>query len=967
MKKEQIINNFTVLEVKRLENLKADGILLEHNITKTRVFHIHNEDKENYFSYIFKTIPLNSKGAPHILEHMVFSGTEKYKCKDLIAILIAKSLSTTLNASTYADKTQYYAASFVKKDLFNLMEVYGDMVFNPDLDLNAFNQEGWRYISKDKGFDITGIVFNEMKASVSNASSILHEGIEQSLFDKNVTYHHNSGGDPLDIIDLSHKEIVEFHNKFYHPSNAKIFLYGNISTEDYTKFLNDRFLSKFSYQPVKYDIAFQDKREKTNELEFAYPFDSSDTKNNTMINISWLLKDSLDLIKNFSYEMLETILNNDASPLRIALLDSNLGEDISILGYLNHMQECIFTIGLKGTNKESKDTLVALIDQELNKIVENGFDSDLIDSVLNSFVFHLKESILYTPKGSYLNHICSNLWNYNVDPFAILDFDNIISSIKEKLNQDKNYFSNLLKEILIDNKHKSIVTVYPDTEKNKRDQEYFNKILTERVKNKTQEEIEEIKRQEKETEIYQNTPDNPEELSKIPSINLSDLTDYFEYSGVKNDFIEIKGKKIEFISKEEASNGIIYIDLAIKIEEIKAEYLNYYPIFASDLISFGTNKTPYNELAKKIDNYGNIRSYIDFIQDYNGNNNAYIFIRIKTLDNINKILDILKEILLELKIEGNDKRIKNLLLEEKNNYKDMILRRGNSFISKRLSRYFSQEGIYSDAWAGIETMLFSFKSVSQIEQLKSSFTEFKNTLFNLNNVSIKVSGSNKDIAKTKELLPSLLNEFNTLESKTSNLLSPIDPVNFEVLNFPTNNSYVGYAFSGFTFKEEQWQAQILLSFIMRTGYLWNTVRMQGGAYGCGSSIDLLSGAFIFASYRDPNTLETLKHYKDSLIHYKDAHLPDLEKNIASLLASHNSPKSIANKTMMQFERHLKGFSDDMRKNNMDRIEKVKVKDIKAVSAELLERFDKGYTCILTGKEIVDRDLKDIDKIITKIE
>ncbi len=597
-----INNHFTLIKEEKLSEVNGIVKLYEHNKTKAQVLSICNDDENKSFGVTFRTPPKNSTGVAHILEHSVLCGSEKYPVKEPFVELLKSSLQTFLNAMTFPDKTTYPVASANLQDFYNLIDVYLDAVFFPRITENTLSQEGWHIHADD--LDIStwhykGVVFNEMKGVYSSPDSVLAEQTQQAVFPDNL-YNLDSGGNPEEILDLNFEEFKDFHTRYYHPSNARFFFWGDDPEEQRFEILAE-LLNKFDFLELNSNVDLQKKLEQPRKIESTYAFsndeESSNTKN-SHVTVSWLLCESNKTEELMLLEMLEHILIGLAgSPLRKALIDSGLGEDITGVGLETDLRQAYFSIGLRSIAPNDADKVELLIMESLAEIVENGIAKKVITSAISSLEFSLRENNTGNfPRGLSAMIQCLTTWLYGEDPFLPLAWEKPLAQIKKRLASGEKVFENLIKDFLLNNQHRVCLVIHPD--------ENLTALREEKEKNRLYNEVKELSTAEKqnilnisrELEEAQEREDSPEALATIPTLTLKDIPK----EGKTNPIAIISKQDPLILHHEVDSTGVLYLRLLFPIDCLDSKELSLLSLYCRALTEMGTQHRDFIDLGLEI-------------------------------------------------------------------------------------------------------------------------------------------------------------------------------------------------------------------------------------------------------------------------------------------------------------------------------------------------------------------------------
>lgn len=907
-------HGFELLEKRELKDINSTGFVFTHIKSGARLLYISNEDDNKVFCVSFRTPPNDNTGLPHILEHSVLCGSKKYQAKEPFVELLKGSLNTYLNAMTFSDKTMYPIASRNNKDFMNLMDVYLDAVFNPMIyeRPEIFLQEGWHYGLSDinSPLEYKGVVYNEMKGAFSSPSTVLNQTINKSLFPDN-QYSFSSGGDPEFITDLSYEEFLEFHKKYYHPSNSYIYIYGNGDIDKHLEYLDREYLSAFDKITVNSEIKAQKPFEKLIEETAKYSIAvEEDSEDKTYLALNFVTGLSTSAGERLALEILNYMLvNTHASPIKKALLDSGIGK--SIYGYLNtNIYQPQFVIIAENANKEDKDKFKSVIYETLSQLVKNGIDKKLIEGTINLFEFTFREADYGNrPKGLAYCIQAMGSWLYEGDPMIFLNFSKYIEHIKIGLSTD--YFEKLIDKYLLQNNHCSLVVVYPEKGLESKNEQRISQKLEEIKNNFTNEQINSIVERENKLQKYHQTPDTKETLEQIPVLELKDIQKEAEVLPIE--VVEKQDYKLLFHTMN--TNKIVYLNLIFDSTAVPQEMIPYISILSTMVGSVSTKKYSYEELSNEISIYTgginfNAEVYI------NRENNYYPKFTISSkalIDKLPKLLELLDEIINNT-IYTEDKRIKEIIKENKTNMLSNLLGRGHSTAGKRaVSNLFpgNEYDEYITNIAYYEFLCNLEKNLkTNMEEIKQNLLKTAEYIFNKQNliVSVTLDKENKELFEEK---------FKDFETKLNNK-------NLQKQEYKFNKKYnkegfsiaskiqfvakaVDYKKAGYKFEG----SLMVLQTILDLDYLWNEVRVQGGAYGVSASISK-NGYILMTSYRDPNLTRTLKTYNNSSNYLKDFSVSEREmrKYIIGTINTLDTVMSCYNKGRAATIRYILGVSQE---------------------------------------------------------
>jgi len=952
---------FKLIKKEEIAELKSLGLFFEHEGTGAEVMVLENDDDNKVFSATFRTPPTNDAGVAHILEHSVLCGSKNFPVKEPFVELMKGSLQTFLNAMTFPDKTMYPVASRNRKDFFNLMNVYMDAVFYPVISEDTFKQEGWHYelTNPDDKIVYKGVVFNEMKGVFSDPESCVDRQLAHSLF-PSTTYGYESGGDPKNIPDLTYKDFKEFHKRHYHPSNSRIFLYGDGDTTEYLSFLHEKYLKDFDRIEVNTSIKHQRTFRKPKRKAFNYPVsshESIDKKTYVLLGVK------LDKAINYEHCMGFSILSHlllgtSASPLRKALIDSQLGSEIIGGGFDDNRADTLFAVGLKGTEAKNEEKILEIIDATLKGLVENGIEEDIVRSAVNSVDFRLREANFGGfAKGIVYNIQALGSWLYGKDPFSHLKFEKVMRKIKKKSNQG--YFEGLIKRYLIENSHKSILVATPQAGLGKKQEARERKKLKEIKNSLSAEEIEALIKETGRLQENQLKADSPEALAALPSLEIKDVPD-----SIENYPMEIKGSGGKTVLFHDLfTNHIAYTQIGFNINTVPQDMLQYVPLLGSLILGMGTERNSYTEISKKIGiNTGGIRSShfsSATVQDRQSIL-TYIFFNGKALmEKINDLFDLFDELFSDYSFK-NHKRLVEIIRSAKADMEDSIVPSGNHYVLSRLQSYHSRLGKFDELTDGITYYRFLENLLAQVEkdpqEVARQFQKVAERIFTKQNILFNITCEEKDYGKIEKRINSLYDLLSDseveVEKWTFQTVSPnegfLTASNVQHVGKGANLYEMGFKYSG--------RFEVLKG-LLRTGYLWDKVRVHGGAYGSSNSFDFLTGDYGLVSYRDPNLSETLDVYDEIADFLAQLDIPpeELKKIIIGCVGKMDPPLTPDRKGSSSMIDHLTGRTHEMRLQFRRELLATQLEDLKKYS-ELFQKIrDEGKVCVLGNENKLKKE------------
>lgn len=943
---------FKLTEEKKIKEIDSTARIFYHEKSGAKLLHLENEDDNKVFSINFRTPPASDNGLPHIMEHSVLAGSRKYPLRDPFAELLKGSLNTFLNAGTYPDKTLYYFASKNEKDFMNLMDVYMDAVLYP----NIYNkpeilmQEGWHYelFNKDEEITYNGIVYNEMKGALSSSEDLLYTKSLQSLFPDTV-YNFESGGLPDAIPSLTYEEFLDFHKKYYHPSNSYIFIYGNNDILKQLELLDKEYLSSFSNINIDSHISLQEpfKDIKETVVEYAIGIDDEE-EDKTHFSLNFAVGTATDSVLSLSFEILQSILlDTPASPLKNALIQAELGSD-AFGNYIDYTLQPVFRIVLKDSNVDNKEVFKNIVFDTLKELVNNGIDKRLIEASINSKEFNLREADYGTiPKGIFYCEKVLNSWMYDAHPTLHLEYEAALEEIRKALVTD--YFERLIAKYLLNNTHCSFVVLKPSRGLLERKSEEIQNKLKSYKTNLSEEQIQKLIDETNRLKELQNTPDSEEALKKLPLLSKDDITKSAEVLPIVEK--EMFGTKLLF--HPVFTNKIAYLNLYFDTKAVNEDLIPYITLLCSILGESSTSKRHYSELSNEINiNTGGITfetDAYDSIEEYNLFFSKLI-VKSKVLTSkVPVLLDLISEILTST--DFNDKkRIKELISQAKSRIEMLIFDNGHLMSALRLSSYFSASGKYRELSNGISFYKFvsnldrNFDSMS--EEISCKLMELSKSIFNRNNLMISLTASNEDYNAIIHKLPKLIHRFPEGELQEPASIEDL-PVGNEGILAPSEVQYVA---KGFNFAKLGFQyhgSLRVLNTIISLNYMWEKIRILGGAYGGFSRIDR-NGNMLFLSYRDPNLSETLEAYDNIPEYIQNFKASDREmtKFILGTISQLDIPLTPALKGEVSTINYIRGLTQEAIQKERDEILNTKVIDINNLYQLVSAVISKNSYCVL---------------------
>lgn len=946
-------HDFELVDERTISELNTRGYLYRHR-TGAEFLSMVNEDENKVFGITFRTPPSDSTGVAHILEHAVLCGSRKYPVKEPFVELMKGSLKTFLNAFTYPDRTCYPVASQNVQDFYNLVDVYLDAVFHPRLTPLVLKQEGWHYELENPQVPLVykGVVFNEMKGANSSPDRVMAELVQQSLFPDN-TYGVDSGGHPAAIPDLTYEQFESFHRKLYQPSNARIYFYGD-DDPDRRLDLLEEYLAEFEPLVVDSSIGPQPRFAEPREFEETYAAgEEGEAENKNMVAVNWLLEDEIDVDTGLALQILDYILiGTTASPLRKALIDSGLGEDLTGSGMESELRQFFFSTGLKGVDAAKIDEVKRLVPDILERLASTGIDADTVEAAINTTEFRLRENNTGSyPRGLVLMLRALANWVYDRDPFESLAMAAPLSALKEKVAAGDGYFEGLIRLHLLENPHRTTLVLKPDTAQARREEQEEKERL-ERVRSAMSEaDLERVAEETEELTRRQEEPDPPEALETLPRLQLSDLDR--EIRTIPLDIVEAGGAAGCTVYYHDLfTNGIAYVDVSFDLRTVPQELLPYLPLFGRSLTDIGTEKDDFVTLAQRIGSQTGglwVHSLVSSHRTESGTV-ARFFLKGKAMvDQVDDLLGIMGEVLLTVELD-NQQRLLQMAREERSAEEAGMVSAGHGVVGLRLRAQFDQAAWVSEQMDGVTYLFFLRKLVEEIERdwpaVLARLERLRRYLVNRQTMlcNVTLAGADRPAFEPKLMalvssLPQAPVEIQTWRSERGTdcegLVVPA-PVNF--VGKGANLYQLGYELRG--------SVGVIVRFLRNT-WLWDRVRVLGGAYGAFCSFDHFTGVMTFGSYRDPNLLGTIAAYDQSATYLRELDLSEgeLTKAIIGAIGELDAYQLPDAKGYTSMIRQLTGVTDDFRQEMREAVLGTKVEDFRAFG-EALGRVSEGREAVV---------------------
>ncbi len=958
------LNNCTAYEVlqeKKLDDIKSMGYLLRHKKSGARISLISNDDENKVFYIGFRTPSLDSTGAAHILEHSVLCGSEKFPVKDPFVELVKSSLNTFLNAMTYPDKTIYPVASCNDKDFQNLMEVYLDAVLYPNIyrHKEIFCQEGWHYELEDLNAPLTvnGVVYNEMKGAFSSPDEVLSREILRTLYPE-TSYSFESGGDPEVIPELTYEQFLAFHQKYYHPSNSYIYLYGDMDMEEKLNWLDREYLSKFDAIVVNSEVKEQKPFDKVQEVEIPYNIASGEPlEDNTYLSYNVSAGNILDRTLYVAFDILDyALLSAPGAPLKQALLDARIGKDI-MASFDSYTLQPMLSVVAKNSNLERKEEFLEIIQRVLREQAENGINKKSLLAGINSFEFRYREADYgQFPKGLLFGIKCLDSWLYDDSkPFLHLEGLEIIELLKQQV--ETGYFEEIVQKYLLDNPHAAVVVARPEYGLNAKKDEALAKKLLQYKESLDAGQLQEIVDFTHHLRRYQEEPSSAEDMDKLPTLTRQDIKKEGEKLFIREQYTD----DTLLLCHDIDTNGIAYFSLMFDVTDLAIEKIPYLGILKSVLGYVDTKSYTYPELANEINLHtGGIFSSIGIYPHVEkGSISLKYEVKVKSLyHEIPKAMGIIREMISASNFRGQE-RLYEIIAELKSRLQMNMSAAGHSVSSMRAMSYFSDNAKYTDMTQGIEFYQLVKDIEEHFEEKKDELGQILEALveeiFCKENLMFSIGAETQGMELIEQEVPGLKE---VLHSKNSDCEPK--PLGLEKKNEGfLDASQVQYVSRAGNFRREGYNytgALRILKVLLSYDYLWLNVRVKGGAYGCMSGFTR-SGDGYFTSYRDPHLSRTNEVYEGipAYLEQFTAEEKEMTKYIIGTFSSVDAPLTPSAKTSRSATAYLTGVTDELLQRERAEILNATREDIRALAGIVRAVLKEDALCVIGNEEKLNQE------------
>lgn len=949
-----LVHGFCLVREEQIEELKAKARVYRHEKTGAELLSLATDDENKVFGITFRTPPSDHTGVAHILEHSVLCGSERYPSKEPFVELLKGSLQTFLNAFTYPDKTCYPVASQNLQDFYNLIDVYLDAVLHPLLTRHTHEQEGWHYEldQPDAPLVFKGVVFNEMKGVYSSPDSCLVEYAQRTLF-PDTTYGVDSGGDPRHIPDLTWEELRAFHARFYHPSNARIYFYGN-DPEPARLAKMESWLAGYEARPVDSQIAVQAPFPEPRQVERHYAAGADGGDNQNFVTLNWVVAPATEAERALQMQILNHILiGTTASPLRKALIDSGLGDDLAGLGYENHALQTFYSTGLRGVATDRMNEVEPLVLSTLKQLAEQGLDTRTVQASLNTVEFALRENNSGSyPRGLVVMLRALTTWLYEGDPLAPLQYEAPLARLKQRLAAGEKVFEALIQQHFLDNPHRSTLMLKPDAQLGATREAQERKRLDEVAATLSPDDRVALAEATAALKKRQVAPDDPAALAAIPTLTRADL----DRENQKLPITKSVKDGARVLYHDVFTNGIVYLDVGLNVRSLPPELVPMVPLLGRALLETGTQKEDYVTLSQRIGSAtGGIRAQTS-ASTIRGTNagTCWLFLRAKAMaDRLPDLLDIFKDVLGGPRLDLIT-RLRQIAQEEKAMLESSLIPSGHSFVATRLRSSFSEADWSAEQMRGVSYLLYLRKLVKDIEAdadaVVAALSRTLEILLNRRTMLFNITQDAAGWARSEPILRAFISDLPERPTRATEWPQG-DAGQPEGLAIPAQVNYVGKAVNVFPEADLFDGTALVVSRYLRSSYLWEHVRVQGGAYGGFCHLDLRSGVFNLVSYRDPNLQGTLDIYDRAGSYLTDLQLSEdeLTKAVIGAIGDLDQPLLPDAKGYVSALRYLANESDDFRQKMREQILATRVEDFHTFG-ELLQVLPESQHIVVMGAQ-----------------
>jgi hypothetical protein len=965
----ELKHGFSLREKRFVPEIDAEVYIYQHERTGARLMHIATNDDNKVFDIGFRTPPSDSTGVAHILEHSVLCGSEKYPTKEPFVELLKGSLYTFLNAMTSSDHTTYPVASMNDSDFEILVSVYLDAVFFPNMKTidEIFYQEGWHYEleNRDSELNIKGVVYNEMKGAYSDPNRIIYTQVNRYLFPDTI-YRHCSGGDPDVISELTLEQFRDFHKKFYHPSNSYIYLYGKMNIDKMLEIVNENALKRFTKLDLDSSIKPQPLFDKPVEAKCSYPISNEDDgENKVWLSINYLLDLKDDPALEFSWTVISHLLmSTPAAPLKNAILSAGIAKDV-LGGYSKSGLHPTFRITLKDTSLENVDKFKSIFFGVLRELCQNGIDKQLIEASININEFELREADMGSyPKGLVYIHYSMGDWMHDLNPIESMCYEDVLRETRKALTT--NLYETIIDKHIIQNPHYVFMTMIPEKGLLEKAHAELTEKLAQIKAKMSVAELDAIIERKQRILHRQSAPDSPESLEKIPSLKISDVNPTAE------DFTltEHVNGNITYLDHDVFTNGIAYLKLYFETNNLPQELLPYAQILSYVLGKVDTKNHKFAQLSNLINIHtGGFEFEFDNVANYRDADCYRVFFSINSkalTSKVPQMVEYLTEITQNTVFDDTN-RLLEIINELKSRQEMMFMQRADIFGARRLSAYISEAGKFSETISGIEFYFFLRDLLANFETNKANIveklTQTYQQIFSVNHLFISITSPSTDITTIKRQLNSWTKNLKPNTQKPVGYKFAFETKN-EAFIIPGKVQYVakGASYKNLGFK---YAGDIeVMEIIAQLDYLWNQIRVKGGAYG--AMFNITPGGNLYTnSFRDPNLAESLAVYDSMADYLKNINISDREflKYIIGAVRQFDSPKMPSMKSFYSDYYYFCGKTQTEIQRQRDELLSANINSVKAYFSLIEKVMQQNIYCVFGSEVKVRENEKLFEKVI----
>ncbi|HBA48028.1 MAG TPA: peptidase M16 [Lachnospiraceae bacterium] len=967
MKVEEL-TGYEVIEKREIADINSVTYLCRHKKTGARVALVSNDDDNKVFYIGFRTTPKDSTGVAHILEHSVLCGSREFPIKDPFIELAKGSLNTFLNAVTYPDHTVYPVASCNDRDFQNLMHVYLDAVFYPNIYQNEaiFRQEGWHYELDENGeLSYNGVVYNEMKGALSSPDSILFQEITAALY-PHTTYSCESGGDPKVIPELTYEQFLDFHRTYYHPSNSYIYLYGNMDMAEKLAFIDEHYLS--AYDALQVDSEVNSEAPFDTPVRRVREFPISEGENadeNTYLAWNLSVGDTLDRELYVAFQILDYVLCTvPGAPLKKALIDKGIGKDVYSM-YDNDLKQPCFSVVAKGTSVDREEEFKDTIKEVLEGIVRDGFDRKALLAAINHYEFKYREADFGSfPKGLMYGLSVLSSWMYDDSkPFIHIEANATYAKLRQRV--EEGYFEALVKKYFLDNTHAAMVILQPKEGLAKAEEESLKAALAEKRAQLSEAEVTQIHNMMEALDAFRENEDAPEDLARIPLLNREDMKR--QAAPLYNEERTLAG--IPALYHNVFTNGIGYLRLIFSVKDVPAKYFPYIGILQNVFCHVDTEHYSYAELSNEINlATGDIsvacNNYVN-VQDPERNMPTMEISTKALYGNLDRAMELMEELILTSHVQDT-KRLKEILAENNSRMQEYMLAAGHSVAISRALSYGDAGYALNEELSGISQYRLSLCLEKEYEDKKESLAQCLETLcrmiFRPENLYVDFTGDEKAFESLEPVVAKLKEKLYTCEVRKEKYVPEVSKKN-EGFMTPGQVQYVCRA-GNFLKKGLPYRGALkVLSVMMGYEYLWTNIRVKGGAYGCMCGFGR-TGDCYFVSYRDPNLGQTIQVYENAadFIENYDASERTMTQYIIGTFSQLDMPLTAAGKGRRSREAYLRGITLDMIQKERDEVMDATPEDIRSLGAYIRAFMEDDCLCVVGSEQKIKAEADKFMKI-----